>query len=59
VLERLLDAPAALDELVRACGRAAGEVAAALVELELGGLALESDGVYRPSSDASRSAIAV
>jgi len=59
VLERLLDAPAALDELVRACGRDAGEVAAALVELELGGLALESDGVYRPSSDASRSAIAV
>jgi len=59
VLERLVDSPRALDELVLACRRDAGEVAAALVELELAGLALESDGVYRPSSDAARSAIAV
>jgi DNA processing protein len=59
VLARLLDAPAVLDELVRASGQDVSEIAAALVELELGGLAIESDGVYRPSPDAARSTIAV
>ena len=35
------------DELVRACGRTSAEVAAALVELELGGAIAEAEGVYR------------
>ena len=44
VLEGL---PAAVDELVRATGRTAAEVAVALAELELAGLAAEGDGLYR------------
>ena len=44
MLERL---PASVDELVRASGLAAGEVAAALAELEVAQLAAEGDGVYR------------
>jgi DNA processing protein len=47
VLARVRDAPAAADELVRATGRSAGEVAVALSELELAGLVHEADGVYR------------
>ena len=47
VLARVRDAPAAADELVRATGRSAGEVAVALSELELAGLVREADGVYR------------
>jgi DNA processing protein len=39
--------PATADELVRATGASPGEVAAALAELELSGLAVEGDGVYR------------
>jgi DNA processing protein len=39
--------PATADELVRATGRTAGEIATALAELELAGLAAEGDGVYR------------
>jgi DNA processing protein len=39
--------PATADELVRATGMAPGEVAAALAELELSGLAAEGDGTYR------------
>jgi DNA processing protein len=39
--------PATSDELVRATGRTSGEIAAALAELELSGLACEGDGVYR------------
>jgi DNA processing protein len=39
--------PAAADELVRLTGMAPGVVAAALAELELGGLAAEGDGTYR------------
>ena len=39
--------PATVDELVQATGRAPGEVAAALAELEVGGLAAEGDGIYR------------
>lgn len=44
LLERL---PAAVDELVRSSGLSAGEVAAALAELELAGLAAEDDGLCR------------
>jgi DNA processing protein len=44
MLERL---PAGVDELVRASGLTAGEVAAALAELELAGAAAEGDGLYR------------
>lgn len=47
VFERLADAPAAADELVRASGLDAGAAAAALSELELAGLVAHADGVYR------------
>jgi DNA processing protein len=47
VLARLRDAAATADELVRATGLDAGAVAAALTELELGGLCAGSDGRYR------------
>jgi DNA processing protein len=43
-LERL---PASVDELVRASALTAGEVAAALAELQIAGIAVEGDGVYR------------
>jgi len=39
--------PATADELVRRTGLPAGEVVAALAELELAGLASEGDGIYR------------
>ena len=39
--------PASADELVRATGLLPGEVAAALAELEIAGLAAEGDGRYR------------
>src|SRR5437867_6554386 len=39
--------PATADELVRSTGLSPGEVAAALVELELGQLAAEGEGIYR------------
>jgi DNA processing protein len=39
--------PASVDELVRASELTAGEVAAALAELEIAQLAAEGDGVYR------------
>jgi DNA processing protein len=45
----LADGPRASDELVRASGLSAGDAAAALVELELAGLAAEAEGVYRPT----------
>ena len=41
------DAPAAADELVRKTGLPAGEVAAALGELELAGVVSQADGLYR------------
>src|SRR5437899_2101729 len=44
LLERL---PASVDELIRASGLGAHQVAAALAELELAGLAAEGDGFYR------------
>jgi DNA processing protein len=46
----LRDGARATDELVRAVGLGSAEVAAALVELELAGLAASADGVYRCSS---------
>ncbi len=48
VLKRL---PASADELARATGLSSGEVAAALAELELAGLAAEGDGLYRAQSN--------
>jgi DNA processing protein len=47
LLERLAEAPASIDELARSCGTAPGDVAAALIELELAGRISEADGVYR------------
>ena len=47
VLELLADGPCAVDELVRSSGRSSGDVAAALVELELAGAAAQADGLYR------------
>ena len=47
ILALLADAPCAVDDLVRRSGRASGEVAAALVELELAGAASQGDGIYR------------
>jgi DNA processing protein len=47
LLRRLADGAASIDELARAAGIAPGEVAAALIELELTGRVDESDGVYR------------
>ena len=41
--------PASADELVRASGLPAGEVAAVLAELEIAGLASEGEGVFRRS----------
>jgi DNA processing protein len=43
----VVDAPAAIDEIVRRTGLAAGQVAAALAELELLGLVAQADGLYR------------
>ena len=50
LLGLLGDGAAAADELTRASGLSSAEVAAALVELELGGLAAQADGVYRSFS---------
>jgi DNA processing protein len=47
VLELLREHPAGADELARRAGLTADEVARALVELELAGLAAAADGVYR------------
>jgi DNA processing protein len=47
VLAVLADGAAALDEISRATGLGAPEVAVALTELELGGLVEGGDGVYR------------
>ena len=49
LLELLREAPAGADELARRAALDAGLVARALVELELAGLAVAADGVYRPS----------
>ncbi len=47
VLGRLREAAASMDELSRSTGLSPGDVAAALIELELAGRVSESDGVYR------------
>jgi DNA processing protein len=47
LLERLGEGPASIDELARASGVPSGDVAAALIELELTGRISEGDGVYR------------
>ncbi len=47
VLELLADQPRGADELTRIAALGAAEVAGALVELELAGLAFEADGRYR------------
>ena len=47
VLARVRDCPAGVDELVRAIGSEAGTVATALTELELAGLIVQGEGVYR------------
>jgi len=47
VLGVLGDGASGADELTRSSGLSSAEVAAALVELELGGLAAQADGVYR------------
>ena len=47
VLDVLADAPATADELVRALGLPAAEVAPALTTLELAGLIMEAEGLYR------------
>ncbi|HVM57770.1 MAG TPA: DNA-processing protein DprA [Gaiellaceae bacterium] len=47
VLELLREHPAGADELARSAGLTADEVARALVELELAGLAAAADGLYR------------
>lgn len=41
------DSPAAADDLVRNTGLSAGDVAAALTELELAGAVVHADGLYR------------
>lgn len=47
VLERVRDGAAGADALARATGLAAGELAAALTELELAGVVMQEEGVYR------------
>jgi DNA processing protein len=46
-LDRVRDAPASIDELVRTTGLDAGALATALTELELAGLVVQREGVYR------------
>ncbi len=47
LLELVRERPAGADELARRAGRDAGEIARALVELELAGLVAATDGLYR------------
>jgi len=47
VFERVHEGAAGADELARTTGLGAGELAAALTELELTGLVVEADGTYR------------
>jgi DNA processing protein len=46
-LDRVRDGPAGVDELVRTSGLDAGILATALTELELAGLVVQREGVYR------------
>jgi predicted Rossmann fold nucleotide-binding protein DprA/Smf involved in DNA uptake len=50
VLSILGDGACGADKLTRATGLSSAEVASALVELELGGMAAQADGVYRSFS---------
>jgi DNA processing protein len=50
VLERIREAAAGADELARATGLSADQLAVALTELELAGVVMEEDGVYRASA---------
>lgn len=50
VLGRIREGAAGADELARATGLLAGELAVALTELELAGLVNEEDGVFRAAS---------
>jgi DNA processing protein len=50
LLALLDDGASAADDLTRASGLSSAQVAAALVELELGGLAAQAEGVYRSFS---------
>jgi DNA processing protein len=50
VLASVRDAAASADELARATGLSAEELAIALTELELAGAVTEEGGVYRPAS---------
>ena len=45
--EIVADAPAAADEMMHRTGLSAGELAAALAELELLGLVAQANGLYR------------
>ena len=54
VLTRVREAAAGADELGRATGLSAEELAVALTELELAGAVSEEGGVYRPAQLASR-----
>ena len=47
VLEKVAEQPASIDELARSLTVSPGDVAAALIELELIGRVREGDGVYR------------
>ena len=49
VLARVRELAAGADELVRSTGLSAGELAAALSELELAGAVFEEAGIYRPA----------
>jgi DNA processing protein len=49
VLEHVRERAVGADELARATGIGAGELAAALTELELAGVVTEEEGIYRPS----------
>lgn len=50
VLERVREEAAGADELARALGLGAGEIAIALTELELARAVAQEDGVYRAAS---------
>jgi DNA processing protein len=50
VLEHVRERAVGADELTRATGLSAGELAAALTELELAGIVTEEEGIYRPAS---------
>ncbi len=50
VLERVREGAAGADELARATGLGAGELAAVLTELELAGVVAQEEGIYRACS---------